>query len=596
MATPVLTRSYDNGRTGANTTETVLTPALIASKGLKRTRSFELRDGGFKDDPRLEAQPLYVPGIKMPDGNTHDVLFVASMGNFIWAFDVNGNSFWRTPQLGTPYKPAHDPHGNSPTATVIDSWGINILWGILATPVIDLDAKPNPQMYFVNWRLQNTGKPALFAHRIDITTMQPVGQPVAVAASHPGPGPGGNAATLHPDQKVRAAMLLVPLRGSKKTLFFSTTGGEKEGAPHGWMVAIDVDTFTQTAAWVSTPSSFGGGMWHASQGPAADANGNVYAITANGGFHQDHKNNIVDFNGKTDFAEAIVRLKYTKTGGTASLTLDDWYIPFRDSDRKTDANYDYRDQDLGSAAPVLPLDNNLVFASGKDGILYVLDRNHLGKKIADPSVLKSPPIYITYNGIGLPSAVPSASPAGLPHPPDFNLGQPGDNPEKTHHLHGSPVYWNGSAGPMLFTWGENESLRAWKVDTTTGGVTFVGRGAEVASAALAFAPTGIGGMPGGMICLTSNGQTPNTGIVWALAPIDQDANHAVVEGIARAYDATNLDPTPKDPFTPRLKLLWDSKSLGITFNHSKFCTPMVADGRLFVPTYDGQVDMYIPNP
>jgi outer membrane protein assembly factor BamB len=80
-----------------------------------------------------------------------------------------------------------------------------------------------------------------------------------------------------------------------------------------------------------------------------------------------------------------------------------------------------------------------------------------------------------------------------------------------------------------------------------------------------------------------------------LAPIDGDANHAVVEGIARAYDATNLDPNPIDAFTPRLKLLWDSKSLGIKFNHSKFCTPVVADGRLFVPTYDGQVDMYVLN-
>jgi hypothetical protein len=594
MPTQVLTRSYDNGRTGANITETVLTPVLIGSKGLKRARSLVLQDGGFTDDPRIEAQPLYVPGIRMPDGNIHDVLFVASMGNFIWAFDVNGNGFWRTPQLGTPYKPAHDPKGNSPTATVIDSWGINILWGILATPVIDIDAKPNPQMYFVNWRLQN-GKPALFADRVDITTMQPVGQPIAIAASHPGPGPGGNPAVLRADQKVRAAMLLVPLRGSKKTLFFSTTGGENPGAPHGWMVAIDIDSFTQTAAWVSTPSSFGGGMWHASQGPASDVNGDVYAITANGGYRQEHKNIIADFNGTTDFSEAIIRLKYTRSDAGASLTLDDWYIPFRDSDRKTDGNYDYRDQDLGSAAPVLPLDNNLLLASGKDGILYVLDRDHLGKKIADPSVLKAPPIYITYNGIGLPTSVPSTSPAGLPHPPDFDLGQPGGNPSKTHHLHGSPLYWHGSAGPMLFTWGENESLRAWKIDIKTGIVTFVGRSAEVASAAEAVAPTGIGGMPGGMLSLSSNGQIPNSGIVWALAPIDGDANHAVVEGIARAYDATNLDSNPIDAFTPRLKLLWDSKSAGIKFNHSKFCTPTVADGRLFVPTYDGRVDMYVLN-
>jgi hypothetical protein len=339
-------------------------------------------------------------------------------------------------------------------------------------------------------------------------------------------------------------------------------------------------------------------MWHASQGPAADAQGNVYAITANGGYLQHHKDHIQDFNGTTDFAEAIVRLKYQKTGaGQGTLTLDDWFIPFRDSDRKVGVNgYDYRDQDLGSAAPVLPPDNDLLLGGGKDGILYVLDRNHLGKKIGDVSVLKSPPIYVTYNGVGLPTAVPDI---------DFPLG-PGHNPNKTHHLHGSPAYWNGSNGPMIFTWGENESLRAWKLDPNTGKVTFVGRGAEVASARLAAASDrSTGGMPGGLLAVSSNGTEPHTGIVWALAPRNGDANRGTedgttyrgaVEGIARAYDATELDPTPIDPQTPRLRLLWSSDDAGVKFDHAKFCTPVVADGRLFVPTADGRVDVYEPNP
>ena len=103
-------------------------------------------------------------------------------------------------------------------------------------------------------------------------------------------------------------------------------------------------------------------------------------------------------------------------------------------------------------------------------------------------------------------------------------------------------------------------------------------------------------MPGGMLAVSSDGTTPDTGIVWALAPIDGDANHDVVPGIARAYDATNLAPTPIDPRTPRLKLLWDSGGRASSYNHAKFCTPVVADGRLFVPTYDGRVDMYMLNP
>jgi hypothetical protein len=596
MATAVLTRSYDNGRTGANLTETGLTPDKVAEKKLRRVRSFVLAG----DDPRIEAQPLYVPGLTMPDGKKHDVVFVASMGNLIWAFDVDGNGVWKTDQLGQPYNPPHDPHGPLPISTVADRWGTNIKWGILSTPVIDVDAN---RMYFVNWRVQADGKPSLFAHRIDLSTMKPIGQPLPLSAqlkdAH------GNPVLVHDKpvelgrgQKQRAALLLVPLRGGPKTLLIATTGGEKPGDPHGWMLAVDIESFTQTAAWVSTPSSFGGGMWHASQGPAADAQGNVYAITANGGYFQGHKNDIQDFNGKTDFAEAIVRLKYQRAGpGQGSLTLDDWFIPFRDSERKTGVNgYDYRDQDLGSAAPVLPPDNDLLFGGGKDGILYVLDRHHLGKKIEDLTVLKSPPIFVTFDGVGLPTTVP-----GIDFPLAF-----GNNPSKTHHLHGSPAYWNGSSGPMLFTWGENESLRAWKVDPNSGKVTFVGRGADVASARLAAAADkSIGGMPGGMLAVSSNGATPNTGIVWALAPRNGDANRGtednqnfvgMVEGIARAYDATNLDPTPIDPETPRMKLLWSSDDAGVKYNHAKFCTPVVADGRLFVPTADGRVDMYMLNP
>ena len=147
--------------------------AKLPAKGLKRVRSFTI-----DDDPRIEAQPLYVPGLTMPDGKTHDVLFVASMGNHIWAFDVDGNGEWKTPTLGDPFVPAHDPHGPRPTSTVIDTWGINIKWGILSTPVIDLDAN---RMYFVNWRAQPGGTQALFAHQIDIGTMKPIGQPLPTA-------------------------------------------------------------------------------------------------------------------------------------------------------------------------------------------------------------------------------------------------------------------------------------------------------------------------------------------------------------------------------------------------------------------------------
>src|SRR5215470_14721667 len=93
---------------------------------------------------------------------------------------------------------------------------------------------------------------------------------------------------MQPDQKQRAALLLIPLSGSNKTLFVATTGGEAPGAPHGWVLAFDVDSFTQVAAWVSTSRRFGGGIWHSSQGTAADETGNIYAMTGNGGYSVDN--------------------------------------------------------------------------------------------------------------------------------------------------------------------------------------------------------------------------------------------------------------------------------------------------------------------
>ncbi len=141
---------------------------------------------------------------------------------------------------------------------------------------------------------------------------------------------------------------------------------------------------------------------------------------------------------------------------------------------------------------------------------------------------------------------------------------------------------------MLFDWGENECLRAWTIDGS-GKVTFVGKSAEVASAGMG----GLGGMPGGFVIVTSNQANADTGIIWATAPVSGDANRHHVEGIVRAYDASVLDPVPNADGSPRLKLLWDSKHIpNNTFTFAKFCPPVVADGRLFVPTYEGRVDVY----
>ena len=580
-ATPVLTRSFDDTRAGANTSETVFTPANVAL-GLKKMFSLDI-----PDDPRIEAQPLYVPGITMGDNQKHDVLYVFSMANTVWAFDANtGKRIWENPvHVGDPYRPHHINKPGFPNANDVDQFGINILWGILSTPVVDLDAQA---IYLVNWVKVSQGRRELQLHAIRLKDCGEFKPAQTISASRT--NDAGKQVTLHPDQKQRAALLLTPLRGPHKTLIVATAGGEKPGDPNGWVVAFDVDSWQHTDDWVATPSSFGGGIWQASQGPAADDSNAVYFMTGNGGYLTDvHGNVTQDFAGKTDFPESFVRLQI-KPGG--KLELSDWFTPFRDSAR-SHTPIDYRDQDLGSGAPIVPAGTDFVLGAGKDGVLYVLDRNDMGKVVGNFGKLKSAPIFFTYF-------------PGPEFPPTGNLDFQGDN-LKTHHLHGSPVFWNSpDRGAMLFDWGENECLRAWSVDPT-GKVTFIAKSAEIASQALANpSAKGEGGMPGGMLSLSANGNAVNTGIVWASVPVSDNANAKVVEGIIRAYDAAALDSQNNSDGTRRLKLLWDSSmlpgaDLQKRFAFSKFCPPFVADGKLFVTTYGswpdqagnhGRVDVY----
>lgn len=564
----VLTRSYDAARTGANTVETVLNPQNVGSNLLVKLFSLQVND-----DPRIEAQPLYVKGVHTPHG-VRDVVYVCTMANNVWAFDAtNGQQVWNRPvNLRRPIKP---------NGTEIDMFGINILWGILSTPVIDPDTG---RMYVVCWTSHDgTVNSAVHQlHALDMATGNQVHQPLVIAADATEQGKP-QVRFLSSHQKQRAALLLTRTRDNAgqthKTLFIAFSVTHEEHDPsHGWIIACDVDQFRQTAAWCTTPNGSGCGIWQAGQGPAADDAGDVYVMTGNYGVEDANNNAVRPAAG--DLPDSFVKLHYTPPANAQSagkLEAVAWFTPFVDADRPRNGDDDFQDYDLGSAGP-LPLPGmGLVVGAGKDGVVYVLDQDtqRFGKG-SNFAVLRKPPIFFTYfPGFG----IDAANVANLNHLFDG----------KTHHLHTSPAFWRSPTnGPMLFCWGENECLRAWKV-AADGTISFVAKSAEIASAGVG----GKGGMPGGMLAITSDGQKPNTGIIWALAPLSGDANKHVVEGILRAYDATKLDPVPNADGTPRLKLLWDSLHIpNNTFHHCKFCPPMIADGRIFAPTYDGRVDVY----
>ena len=201
--TPILTRSYDNTRCGVNRTEVTLTPDDLARRGLKRMR-LPLPGAPAIDDPRIEAQPLYVPALKMKDGKKHNVIFACSMANSIYAFDAD------TGHIIAPYPISLGPAIPSSNMMLMEDiayWGINDQWGILSTPVIDLDSQT---LYAVNWTTEPDGQRVFRLNAIALATGLPRHPPQAVRAEV-GTEPFYSA--FDPNmQKQRSALLLSPLR------------------------------------------------------------------------------------------------------------------------------------------------------------------------------------------------------------------------------------------------------------------------------------------------------------------------------------------------------------------------------------------------
>ena len=520
MSIAITTRSYDNTRSGANTQETALTPSAIRAHGVKRLFTLSLPG----DARGCEAQPLIVPRVKFADGSMHDVVYIATMANRVFAFDAHsGIQLWMV-QLGTPIK----------SNTQIDQHLVNDHWGIVSTPVIDLQAG---LIYACAWTSPDgtpqSGQHCL--HALRLADGSAAHQPVNLEAVTSNPGHGLPVRRFRSAQrKQRAALLL-----HHGTVFVAFDAvAESAGTTGGWLIAVDTGRFQVTAAWTSTSLGSGGGIGHSGGGPAADVEGNIYVLTGSG-----------DFDAVTDFGSSMVKLRYTppRANGVASITAVDWWTPSIDNGH-TSGN--------GSAGPVLAPTIGAVLAANNNGMLYMGNMHSLGQTrptdlapintSSNYAKLKTPPIFYTYY----------SGPRSL-----------------THHLHGTPVLWKSAHHGLLhFCWGENGNLRAWGL-AQSGLSTYLGCGAEVAS-----------GMPGGMISLSADGDTD--GVVWASVPYT-DANTGVSAGRFLAYDAANIGKYSDG--SGAIVRLWDSQDWNWRFSHNKFNRPVVWNGRVFLPTYDGSV-------
>lgn len=353
----VLTYHNDNARDGLNDREIVLTGANVNSTDFGKI-------GFFSMDGRVDAQPLYVSSLNV-GGATHNMVFAASEHDSVYAFDADsGQVLWRVSLLGAGETPSDDRGCNQVSPEI----------GVTATPVIDLQAGAHGTIYVVAMSKDASGNYFQRLHALDLTTgAELAGSPVAVQAKYP--GSGDNSANgyvvFDPAQyKERPGLLL--LNGTVYTFWSSHC----DIRPYtGWIIAYNQTTLAQTAVLDITPNGNEASIWASGAGPAADANGNLYFLAANGSFET-----TLDANGfpvNQDYGNAF--LKLSTAGG--ALAVADYFNMYNTG---AESNID---QDLGSGgALLLPAETDangtlrhLAVGAGKDQNIYVVDTGNMGK-------------------------------------------------------------------------------------------------------------------------------------------------------------------------------------------------------------------------
>jgi hypothetical protein len=354
--TDVTTYHNDIGRTGQNTTETKLTQANVNSTTFGLLRNLTV-------DGKVDAEPLYLSNISISSG-MHNVVFIETEHDSAYAFDSDtGAQLWKVSMLGSG-ETSSDDRGCGQVSPEI---------GITSTPVIDRTAGAHGILYAVAMS-KNGSTYFQRLHALDITTGAELDSgPVTVQATYPGTGANssGGQVVFDPKQyKERAALLL--LNG----VIYTSWASHCDFNPYtAWIMGHNQTTLAQTSVLNLTPNGNEGSIWQSGGGLAADAQGNIYALIANGTF-----DTTLDANGfpnKQDYGNGFV--KVSTTGG--NLKVVDYF------NMSNTVNESGQDADLGSGgAMVLPdlsygttSTLNLAVGAGKDGNVYVVNRNNMGK-------------------------------------------------------------------------------------------------------------------------------------------------------------------------------------------------------------------------
>ena len=437
--TDVVTYKYDSGRTGQDLTESILTLANVNSVSFGLQRLLNV-------DGKVDAQPLYLAGL-MLQGASHNVLFVATENDSLYAFDADsGTPLWQVSLLGSGETVDDLPsNGCTQVAPTI---------GITSTPVIDRAAGAHGTIFVVAMSRGPAGTSYhQRLHALDVTTgAELLNGPVDISGTYP---MTGGTTTFDPSQHLERAALLL----SSGTIYTSWTSHCDSGPYYGWIIAYSESTLAQTAVLNVAANSGGSGpaIWMSGGGPAADSSGNVYLLTANGAF--DTTLDGSGFPSGGDYGNSF--LKLAMSGG--SLSVAD-YFTMSNAVSESSA-----DQDLGSGGILLLPDltdaggsvRHLAIGAGKDANLYVVNRDSMGRFNANtnsiwqqltnalPGGIWSSPAYFNgtvyygpVNGPLMAFPIHAAQLAGAPSSGTAtNFTYPGTSPAVSANGTGNAIVW-----------------------------------------------------------------------------------------------------------------------------------------------------------
>ena len=380
------THQNDNARTGQNLNETVLTPSNVNQTQFGKLFSYAIDGQAF-------ASPLYVASVSIPGQGFHNVVYVATEHDSVYAFDADG--LVSTPLWNVSFI---NPAAGITTVSMIDNPNIccDIYpeVGITSTPVID---QTTGTLYVVARTAEVSGSTTNYVtrlHALDITSgAEKFGGPVVIQATVP--GLGGLVPYADLTQNQRAGLLL-----NNGVVYIASGSYSDEYPYHGWILGYGATSFQQVMVFCTTPNSpLGGGIWQSGGGPAADSDGNIYFITGNGTFNAD--------TGGTEWGDTFIKLS---PGGVVL----DYFTPH------DQANMVAHNLDLGSAGVLLLPDQpsippRLVGSAGKSQTIYLINRDNMGH-------------YNPNNDSQIVQELVNVFPNGMPEPGNFS----------------SPVYFNGN--------------------------------------------------------------------------------------------------------------------------------------------------------